>query len=106
MFRPTPRTDSNWVASGDEEVVRQGTVSTNVFQSPLGMELLATVDWLLRRKGRAPDVPSARRGQGRRPAGSDAGQRKLRLFDDRLLGIAGQRLRQQPAVCPPTGAGG
>jgi O-acetyl-ADP-ribose deacetylase (regulator of RNase III) len=63
------------------------------FQSPLGMELLATVDWLLRREGCSPDVPSLRLGLEHWPGGADAGQRKLRLFDDRLLKLACDRLQ-------------
>jgi hypothetical protein len=32
------------------------------FESPFGMELLATVDWLLAREGVAPTVPALREG--------------------------------------------
>jgi O-acetyl-ADP-ribose deacetylase (regulator of RNase III) len=66
------------------------------FQSPLGMELLATVDWLARREGCAMDVPALRQGLQRWPAGEQAGQRKLRLFDDRLLQQAAIRLSEKP----------
>ena len=62
------------------------------FQSPLGMELLATVDWLLRREGIAPDTASLRDGLKNWPGGADAGRRKQRLFNDRLLGLAVERL--------------
>lgn len=62
------------------------------FQSPLGMELLATVDWLLEREGVPPDVESVRKALGRWPGGADAGQRKLRLFSDRYLHLAVERL--------------
>lgn len=80
------------------QVLEETDALIDGFQSPLGMELLATVDWLLRRETCALDVPSLRRGLERWPGGSDAGQRKLRLFDDRLLGIASERLRLQPAA--------
>ncbi len=63
------------------------------FESPFGMELLATVDWLLAREGVAPTVPALREGLRHWRGGSDAAARKERLFDDRALGIALERLR-------------
>lgn len=66
------------------------------FQSPLGMELLATVDWLARREGCPLDVTPLRLGLQRWPASEEAGRRKLRLFDDRLLQQAAIRLRERP----------
>jgi len=62
------------------------------FESPLGMELLATVDWLLAREGRRPDIADIKEGLRRWPGGPDAGDRKLRLFDDRMLTLAIDRL--------------
>lgn len=62
------------------------------FQSPLGMELLATVDWLIEREQCAPRLPDIREGLSRWPAGASAAERKRRLFDDRLLGLALERL--------------
>ncbi len=62
------------------------------FESPLGMELLATVDWLLAREGRRPQLEDVKSGLAAWPGGQDAGARKLRIFDDRLLGLALQRL--------------
>ena len=59
------------------------------FESPLGMELLATVDWLLQREGTAPNVAAVRQGLRQWGNGSD---RKLRIFDDRLIGLALERL--------------
>ena len=59
------------------------------FESPLGMELLATVDWLLQKEGTAPNVAAVRQGLKQWGNGSD---RKLRIFDDRLLGLALERL--------------
>lgn len=60
------------------------------FESPFGMELLATVDWLLAREGVEPTVPAVREGLRNWPA--NAGARKDRLFDDRALEIALERL--------------
>ena len=62
------------------------------FESPLGMELLATVDWLLAREECTATVEGIRSCLARWPGGEDAGQRKLRLFDERLIAIALERL--------------
>lgn len=62
------------------------------FESPLGMELLATVDWLLREPKCETTVASLKAGLRGWPGGPEAAQRKLRLFDDRLLGLALARL--------------
>lgn len=62
------------------------------FESPFGMELLATVDWLLAREAVSPDVPALRAGLHRWSGGPGAAERKCRLFDDRTLGIALDRL--------------
>ena len=62
------------------------------FESPFGMELLATVDWLLAREGVEPTVPAVREGLRRWQGGPGAAARKDRLFDDRALGIALNRL--------------
>ncbi|MHB0916670.1 MAG: type II toxin-antitoxin system antitoxin DNA ADP-ribosyl glycohydrolase DarG [Thiobacillus sp.] len=64
------------------------------FESPFGMELLATVDWLLAREGVAPNVPALREGLRHWRGGPDAAARKDHLFDDRALGIALERLTQ------------
>jgi O-acetyl-ADP-ribose deacetylase (regulator of RNase III) len=58
------------------------------FESPLGMELLATVDWLIEREHSKPTVEGIRAGLREWPAGPSAAERKLRLFDDRLIGFA------------------
>jgi O-acetyl-ADP-ribose deacetylase (regulator of RNase III) len=62
------------------------------FESPLGMELLATVDWLIERESCGRSVSEIRDGLSRWPAGPDAADRKQRLFDDRLIGLALERL--------------
>ncbi len=68
------------------------------FESPFGLELLATVDWLLVREGVTPNVPALREGLRHWRGGSDAAVRKDRLFDDRALGIALKRLTQSGTV--------
>jgi O-acetyl-ADP-ribose deacetylase (regulator of RNase III) len=62
------------------------------FESPLGMELLATVDWLLTREGRTASLEDIKEGLRSWPGGPGAGERKLRLFDDRMLMLAIERL--------------
>jgi O-acetyl-ADP-ribose deacetylase (regulator of RNase III) len=62
------------------------------FESPFGMELLATVDWLLKKDGVAPTVPAIREGLRHWRGGPEAAVRKDRLFDDRALSIALERL--------------
>lgn len=61
------------------------------FESPYGMELLATVDWLLYKESVTPTVQAVREGLLHWPA-AGAGERKNRLFDDRAIGIALERL--------------
>lgn len=63
------------------------------FQSPVGMEALATVDWLLEREGVEPTITGIRTGIRRWPGGEAAAKRKDGLFNDRLLECAIQRLR-------------
>jgi O-acetyl-ADP-ribose deacetylase (regulator of RNase III) len=62
------------------------------FESPLGMELLSTVDWLISREGRQPELEDIKAGLAAWPGGSQAGERKLRIFDDRLIRLALERL--------------
>ncbi len=61
------------------------------FESPFGMELLATVDWMLAR-GTRPVVSEIRNGLKEWPVKDGAPERKYRLFDDRVVGIALERL--------------
>lgn len=68
------------------------------FESPFGMELLATVDWLLVKEGVAPRVPAVREGLRRWRGGPEAAERKDRLFDDRALSIALERLTAGPGT--------
>ena len=59
------------------------------FESPLGMELLATVDWLVRKGDAAATVAGILDGLRRWGRGRD---RKLRILDERLIRIALNRL--------------
>jgi O-acetyl-ADP-ribose deacetylase (regulator of RNase III) len=64
------------------------------FESPYGMELLATVGWLLTKERVEPNVTAVRDGLQHWPAG--AAERKSKLFDDRSIGIALERLQNSP----------
>lgn len=58
------------------------------FESPFGMELLSTVDWLVTMQSCHPSVESIKEGIKAWPAGEIWAQRKLRLFDDEDIGFA------------------
>jgi len=74
------------------DALEHTTALIDGFESPFGMELLATVDWLLTREGVAPTVSALREGLCHWRGGPDAATRKDRLFDDRALDIALKRL--------------
>lgn len=65
------------------------------FQSPLGMEVLATLDWLISQEGIKPEVEAIKEGLRHWPD-DIAGQRKLRLFSDRLIALALEQLLEPP----------
>jgi O-acetyl-ADP-ribose deacetylase (regulator of RNase III) len=83
----------NTEAKAYAEALEYTTSLIDGFESPFGMELLATVDWLLNREGVQPTVQAVREGLQRWPAG--AADRKNRLFDDRAIRIALDRLTAQ-----------
>lgn len=62
------------------------------FESPYGMELLSTVDWLLVREGCEPTVKSIQEGIEHWPAGSHWANRKKKLFESKHIEIALNRL--------------
>lgn len=63
------------------------------FESPFGMELLATVDWLLIRENCEPSVSAIQAGIQQWPAGKEWANRKAKLFDERVISIALKRLK-------------
>jgi O-acetyl-ADP-ribose deacetylase (regulator of RNase III) len=69
------------------------------FQSPYGMELLSTIDWLHEREAVPLELPAMMAAIPRWPGPSGSGARKARLFPDRDVGIAIDHLR---AVIPTT----
>jgi len=78
------------------EAVEQTDKLIDGFQSPLGMEVLATVDWLLTREHAEPTLNGVRQALDRWPAGPAAVSRKRRLFTDKLMQASLDRL--QPFV--------
>ena len=76
-----------------QDVLEWTSAIVDGFESPLGMELLATVDWLVEREGAEPTVAGIRQGLSSWRGGPGSAQRKLRVLDGRLIEIALQRLR-------------
>lgn len=62
------------------------------FESPLGMELLATIDWLVKKDGVAADRDSIKTALKTWTGGEKSAERKLKLFEDRLVDLALERL--------------
>ncbi len=62
------------------------------FESPFGVELLSTVDWLLTREQIEPTVMAIREGLCHWAGGAGSGQRKNALFEDRHIQFALDRL--------------
>ena len=62
------------------------------FESPLGMELLATLDWLTHVNDVEPNRDAIKAGLKSWAGGFKAAERKLNLFEDRLIDLALERL--------------
>ena len=62
------------------------------FESPFGMELLATVHYLLSKLDVEPAVPAIMDGLARWPGGRGAAERKTRIFNERVVELALNRL--------------
>jgi O-acetyl-ADP-ribose deacetylase (regulator of RNase III) len=63
------------------------------FEYPLGMELLATVDWLLDHDNVEPRLAGIKAGLAKWLGGGEASERKLRLFEDSMIELALSRLK-------------
>ena len=64
------------------------------FESPLGMEILSTIDWLLR-EGVDASASAMHEAIANWPGGHDSAQRKLRIFEPRLVMLALDRLSER-----------
>ena len=62
------------------------------FQSPLGMELLATIDWLIQHDKVQAEREAIKAALATWGGGEKAAERKQKLFEDRLIDIALNRL--------------
>lgn len=63
------------------------------FQAPLGMEALATVDWLVTWEGCEPSITAIKKGIRHWPGTEAAAKRKERIFSDPLLQVCLERLQ-------------
>lgn len=68
------------------------------FESPLGMELLSTVDWLVNEMGAEPSVTAIKSKLESWPGGQESAERKIRLFEDRIIAIALDSLQEAGLV--------
>jgi hypothetical protein len=69
-------------------------------ESPFGMELLATVDWLVHHNNIKSDTDAVLAALHSWPGGKAAGERKAQLFDERVISIALQTLRDSKTLTP------
>ena len=75
-------------------VLEQTSELINGFESPFGMELLSTVDWLVTKQGCEATIEAVKQGMKNWPAGTKWAQRKLNLFNDQDIGFALDNLRK------------
>ncbi|MCT4334277.1 macro domain-containing protein [Paracoccus sp. YLB-12] len=68
------------------------------FESPMSMELLATVDWLIVEMEAEPSVPGIREKLRAWPGGQASADRKLGLFEDRIIDIGLDALKQAALI--------
>jgi len=87
---------SAYLGSGEAKVYLPALEATarliDGFESPLGMELLATLDWLIRKDGIEANRDSIKAGLKTWTGGEKSIQRKQRLFEDRLIDLGLERL--------------
>ena len=86
-----------YLGSGEAKAYRSALDATerliDGFQSPLGMELMATVDWLIYKMHVAPEAPAIISALREWPGGQAAARRKVKLFDERLVELALRRIK-------------
>jgi hypothetical protein len=89
---------SKGLGSGYREALDRLDKLIDGFQSPYLMELLASVDWLLReREGQASDEDLSA-AIAAWPGGREAGRRKTRLFKQDAISLAHERLMREASV--------
>lgn len=70
------------------EAIDRASNAISGFESPLGLELLSTIHWLLSKMQVQPTLAGLRNGISRWPGGSGSAARKSKLFDDRIIEMA------------------
>ena len=80
------------------EALEQASELIDGFESPMGMELLSTIDWLIHKEGRQPTLADIRAGIQNWPAGQESGARKQSMFSDRQIDVALKRLESSGLV--------
>jgi hypothetical protein len=87
---------SAYLGSGEAKIYLPALEATarliDGFESPLGMELLATLDWLIRKDGIEANRDSIKAGLKSWTGGEKSIERKQRLFEDRLIDLGLERL--------------
>jgi O-acetyl-ADP-ribose deacetylase (regulator of RNase III) len=87
-----------FLSSDDAKPYREALDRTEALidglQSPFGLELLATVDWLVKMNNVQPEIGDIRRGLANWFDGGIAARRKSNLFDERVVEIALTRLKE------------
>lgn len=82
----------DYLLAGDgrtyNRVIEWAAFAIDGFESPLDMELLSTVDWLVEEQDVSPKVSEVMKGLARWSGGAAAGLRKLKIFDARIIEIA------------------
>lgn len=100
-FNHTERSEVESYLANEAQEYEDALASTESlidgFESPLGIELLATVHWIVARMDVEPELKAIRARLQSWPGGKDAGERKLALFDDRLLSLALDRVTESPS---------
>jgi O-acetyl-ADP-ribose deacetylase (regulator of RNase III) len=86
-----------YLGSGDAKAYLPALENTakliDGFESPLGVELLATLDWLIQKDGIEPQREAIKEALKKWTGGEKSSERKLKLFEDRLIDLALERLR-------------
>ena len=84
----------NSEAKGFLPALEEATALIEGFESPFGMELLSTVDWLIYKDGCQPTVESIKDGLVNWSAGKRWADRKLSLFKDEHIQYALEKLQE------------
>ena len=89
---------SAYLSSGEGKiyagVLEWASSTIDGFESPFGMELLATVDWLLEVDGVEPTVEKVIDSLNQWAGNERASERKRKIFDKRSISIALAQLNQ------------